>query len=123
MGHEIKATMQQALQTAMRAGQIESFNETGDNGLMSHTMRATGTPHLVIRTRGDRLFEEITPSEIQFVAKYLSKTHGLLVGSDEHLRAVLEFFDLKRLTTQVGSGILGILQRELPHVDSLLEQF
>ena len=122
MGHEIKATMQQALQTAMRAGQIESFNETGDNDLMSHTMRATGTPPLVIRTRGDRLFEEITPSEIQFAAKYLSKTRGLSVGSDEHLRAVLEFFELKRLTTQVGSGILDILQKELPHVDALLEQ-
>ena len=122
MGHEIKATMQQALQTAMRVGQIESFNETDDNDLMSHTMRATGTPPLVIRTRGDRLFEEITPSEIQFVAKYLSKTRGLSVGSDEHLRAVLEFFDLKRLTTQVGSGILDILQKELPHVDALLEQ-
>ena len=121
MGKEIRVTMQQALQTAVRAGQIESLNETGDNDLMSHTMRASGTPALVIRTRGDRLFEEITPSEIQFVAKYLSKTRGLSVGSDEHLRAVLEFFDLKRLTIQAGSGILDILQKELPHVDALLE--
>jgi hypothetical protein len=94
----------------------------GDNDLMTHTMRAAGTEPLVIRTRGDRLFEEITPSEIQFIARYLSKTRGLSIGSDEHLRAVLEFFDLKRLTTQVGSGILDILQKELPHVDALLER-
>jgi hypothetical protein len=25
-------------------------------------------------------------------------------GSDEHLRAILEYFDLKRLTTQVGTS-------------------
>lgn len=123
MGHEIKATMQQALQTAMKAGQIESVNEMSDNDLMSHTMRAAGTEPLIIRTRGDRSFEEITPSEIQFIARYLSKTLGLSIGSDEHLRAVLGFFDLKRLTTHVGSGILDTLQKDLPHVDSLLERF
>lgn len=122
MGYEIKATMQQALQTAMRAGQIESFNETGDNDLMTHTMRAKGTEPLVIRTRGDRLFEEITPGEIQFITRYLSRPRGLSIRSDEHLRAVLEFFDLKRLTTQVRSGILDILQKKLPHVDALLER-
>lgn len=31
-------------------------------------------------------------------------------GSDEHLRATLEFFDLKRLTTQVGTRLLEILK-------------
>jgi hypothetical protein len=30
-------------------------------------------------------------------------------GSDEHLRAILEYFDLKRLTTQVGTTLLEIL--------------
>ncbi len=122
MGHEIKATMEQAILAAIKADQIDSLNEANDDDLMSHTMRAKGTEPLVIRTRGDRLFEEITPSEIQFVSRYLSKTRGFSVGSDEHLRAVLEFFDLKRLTTQVASGILEILQKDLPHVDALLEQ-
>ena len=32
-------------------------------------------------------------------------------GSDEHLRAILECFDLKRLTTQVGTALLEILDR------------
>jgi hypothetical protein len=30
-------------------------------------------------------------------------------GSDEHLRAILELFDLKRLTAQVGTRLLQIL--------------
>jgi hypothetical protein len=32
-------------------------------------------------------------------------------GSDEHLRAILELFDLKRLTAQVGTRLLEILDR------------
>jgi hypothetical protein len=32
-------------------------------------------------------------------------------GSDGHLRAILECFDLKRLTTQVGTTLLEILDR------------
>lgn len=122
MGHEIKVTMKQALQASIKAGQIESFNETSVNDLLSHTMRPKGCDLLVIRTRGDRPFEEITPSEVKFIAEYLSRRNSLTSGSDEHLRAVLEFFDLKRLTTQVGSTILDILQKDLPHVDALLER-
>jgi hypothetical protein len=33
-------------------------------------------------------------------------------GADEHLRAILEVFDLKRLTTQVGTTLLDILDRQ-----------
>ena len=69
----------------------------------------------------DRLFEEITPSEVQLVAKYLAQNHLMTLGNDEHLRAVLDFFDLKRLTTQVGSSVLDILNKDFPHVDAALE--
>ena len=31
-------------------------------------------------------------------------------GDDEHLRAILEFFDLKRPTTQVATRLLQILK-------------
>jgi hypothetical protein len=33
-------------------------------------------------------------------------------GSDEHLRAILECLDLKRLTTQVGMTLLEVLHRD-----------
>ena len=32
-------------------------------------------------------------------------------GTDAHLRAILEYFELKRLTTQVGTTLLEILDR------------
>ena len=45
-------------------------------------------------------------------------------GSDEHLRAVLKEFDLKRLTTRIGTTLLDVLDRRYPHVDEVpAEQF
>ncbi|MDP2826652.1 MAG: hypothetical protein Q8O52_28690 [Sulfuritalea sp.] len=54
------------------------------------------------------------------VAKYLEQRHGMARGSDEHLRAVLEWFDLKRLTTQVGTTLLEILDMDFPYIEELL---
>jgi hypothetical protein len=68
------------------------------------------------------LFEEITPSEIQFIAKYIAKKRKLNTGSEDHLRVLLDFFELKRLTTQVSSSIFSILKRDLQHVDEMLEK-
>ena len=122
MGHEIKATMTKALHIAISTREIESEKETTDLDLMSHSLRVSGCPSLVIRTRGDRLFEEITPSEVQLAARYIAQKCNLRIGSDDHLRMILEFFDLKRLTTQVGISILDILSRQLPHVDVALAE-
>lgn len=72
---------------------------------------------IIIRARGDRSLEDITPSEIQFVANYIAQESNLSIGSDEHLRALLEFFELKRLTTQSGTLILEVLKKNMPHVD------
>lgn len=123
MGHEIKAIMELALLAAIRAGQVESLDEISSKDLMSHTMRLAGSAPLVIRTRGDRNFEEITPSEVQFIARYISHKKSINLVGDQNLHAVLDFFDLKRLTPHVRSAILNILKKDLPHVDALLERF
>lgn len=121
MGNEIKATMAKALRIAISRNEIEALNGASDADIMQEPLRQSGSPPLVIRTRGDRLFEEITPGEIQFVARYTADKNGVAAGSEEHLRMVLEFFDLKRLTTQVGTSILEVMDRQLPHVDAALE--
>jgi len=83
-------------------------------------VRAYGSPPIKLRTRGPRSFEEIPPSELQVVAKQLLQSHKLAPGSDDHLRAVLEWFDLKRLTTQVGTTLREVMERSFPHVDEFL---
>lgn len=41
---------------------------------------------------------------------------------EEHLRAIIEFFDLQRLTKPVRLYILSTSDIKLPHVDSKLER-
>jgi hypothetical protein len=73
-----------------------------------------------LRERGSRDFDELPPSELQLVAKRLVIHGGFEPSSDPHLRAVLEFFGLRRLTAQVGTTLLEILDREYPYVDELV---
>lgn len=87
---------------------------------MFSIVRVDGSPPIKLRTRGGRSLEEIPPSELQVVAKYLLEHHRFPSGSDEHLRAILDFFDLKRLTTQAGIIMQGVMERSFPYVDEFL---
>lgn len=120
LGHELRSTMNKALQSAIRQGRAISEDEAGRGGLLFSTIRITGTPHIKLRSRGPRAFEEIPPSELQTVAKVLAKRNGFELGCDEHLRAILDIYDLKRLTTQVGTSLLEILERPFSYVDEQL---
>jgi very-short-patch-repair endonuclease len=122
MGQELKSTMNKALAHALRQGRLASENEVTERGLLFSVVRVNGSPPIKLRTRGPRSFEEIPPSELQVVAMYLVERDGFSSGSDEHLRAVLECFDLKRLTTQVGTTLLEILERRFPYVDEFINR-
>ena len=110
-----------ALQHAIRQGRVVLEDEMGSGGFVDSTVRSAGAPAVVLRERGPRDFEEIPPSELQLVARRLVRDQGFKSGSDAHLRAVLEFFDLRRLTVQVGTRMLDILARRYPYVDELLD--
>ena len=122
LGHELKSTMNKALAHAIRQGRLVSENEADKGGLLFSVIRVNGSPLIRLRSRGSRSFEEIPPSELQVVTMYLADRDGLSSGSDEHLHAVLECFDLKRLTTQVGTTLLEILERRFPYVDEFLNR-
>ena len=109
LGGELKSTMNKALASIMRQGRVISENEPGNSGLIFSTVRSKGSPPVKLRSRGPRTFEEIPPGELRAIGKHLSETRDMRCGSDEHLRAILECFDLKRLTTQVGTTLLEIL--------------
>ena len=120
MGHELKSTMNKALSHAIRQGRVICEDEAGKSGILFSVVRVKGSPPIRLRSRGPRSFEELPPSELQVVARYLLERHSFPSGSDEHLRAVLECFDLKRLTTQVGTTLLEVLERSFPYVDEFL---
>jgi very-short-patch-repair endonuclease len=111
LGGELKSTMNKALANIIRQERVVSENEPGSTGLIFSTVRSKGSPPVKLRSRGPRTFEEIPPGELRAVGKHLSETRDMRCGSDVHLRAILECFDLKRLTTQVGTTLLEILDR------------
>ncbi|NLE46282.1 MAG: DUF559 domain-containing protein [Chloroflexi bacterium] len=121
LGHELKSTMNKALAHAVRQGILVTENEGAERGFIFSVVRLKGSPAIKLRNRGPRLFEEIPPSEVQIVAKYLIEHQGFSSGSDAHLRAVLECFDLKRLTTQVGTTLRELIEKSFPHVDEYLK--
>ena len=120
MGHELKRTMNKALALAIRQGRVVSEDEAAKSGLLFSVVRARGSPPIRLRSRGPRSFEEIPPSELQVLSRYLLEGYGFASGSEEHLRAVLECLDFKRLTTQVGTTFREILERSFPYVDEFL---
>jgi very-short-patch-repair endonuclease len=105
LGGELKSTMNRALATAVRQGRVVSESPPGRSGLILSTVRSKGTPAVSPRRRGPRSFDEIPPGELRAVGSYLSDILAMTPGSDEHLRAILESFDLKRLTPQVSTAI------------------
>jgi very-short-patch-repair endonuclease len=119
MGHGLKSSMNKALAHAIRQGRVVSENEAGRRGLLFSVLRMKGSPPIRLRRSGPRSFDEIPPSELQVLARHLVD-RGFASGSDEHLRAVLECLGLKRLTTQVGTTLLEILERSFPYADEFL---
>jgi very-short-patch-repair endonuclease len=109
LGGELKGAMNKALAAAIQQGRVVSENEPGKTGLIFSTVRGMESPPVRLRCRGPRTLEEIPPGELRAAARCISDTPSLKSGSDEHLRAILELLDLKRLTTQVGTRLLEIL--------------
>lgn len=123
MGGPLKRAMNKALQHAIRSNHIVLEDESGKGGLAYSIVRSTSTPPVIVRERGPRTFDEIPPSELQFIARWLlgNKNKEIERGSDNHLKAVLRCFDLKRLTTQAGLRLLDILNHHYPYVDEMLD--
>ncbi len=111
--------MNKALSSAIRQGKVVSESDGDAKGIILSTVRIKGTPPVKVRTRGPRFFNEIPPDELRAVGQYISDKLSVERGTDEHLRLVLDHFDLRRLTTQVGTTILDILDSKTSSVINL----
>ncbi len=116
MGKELQKSMNKALQQAIRMGLVVKEDESGTGGLVHSIVRVTGMPPLKVRERGPRTFEEIPPSEVQIVARYLVDLHDFQPGSEEHLRAILDHFGLIRLTAKTVETLSLVLKRPYAYV-------
>jgi very-short-patch-repair endonuclease len=122
LGPDLKSTMNKALHSLVHQGLVISENEPRIHGLLFSTVRSKAGPPVRLRCRGPRAFDEIPPGELRAAGKHLRETQQLTPGSDEHLRAILEYFDLKRLTAQVGTRLLEIIDEEAANNTTLFDR-
>lgn len=122
LGREIQRSMNRALQDLIEEGYVFLEDESDKGGLVYSIVRSAGTPPVTVRNRGSRAFEGIPPSELHLVALRLSEDCKFEPKDDVHLRAILELFDLKRLTPQVRTTLLEVLNRHYLYVDEIIRR-
>lgn len=122
LGRELQKIMNRALQYTIREGVIVYEDELARGGLVHSIIRLNGSSPVRLRKRGPRLFEEIPPSELNAVSIYLAEQNGCDMGSEEHMRTVLEWFDLKRLTAQTSGALRDIVNMQFSYVHDLLQE-
>ena len=112
--------MNRSLQHAIRNGLVESEDELGVGGLIYSVVRTQSSPEVLLRDRGGRSLEEIPPSELQMIGRIVARDTGFELATEEHLRAVLDYLDLKRLTAGASDRLKDVLSRRYAWVDRAL---
>jgi len=111
MGRELKKLMNRALDIAIRQKRVLAVDELNKGGFIQATVRAPGSPEVVVRTMGPRTIDEVPFSEIRAIAdRVLEGDPGLPRGSEEHMRAVLEAWGVKRLTSNIRKILASALR-------------
>ena len=122
LGRVLKSKLNQALWRARQSGHVVTEDEWGEGKAVRFIVRPVDGEPVIARERGPREFPELPPSELQIVARLVHRERAdeLGFGSEEHLRAVLAEFGLRRLTKQVRKTLMHVLEHPYPHVDAAL---
>ncbi len=118
VGRQSRSTLNKAVWKAIREGRLEERNETAQSGLKERILRKMDSPHVVVRPRGDREFIEIPPSEVATVMRRLER-RAMPLRDEALYRAVLDFYETKRMTTNIQQRLQWIFERreELSEVE------
>jgi very-short-patch-repair endonuclease len=110
VGRQLRSMLNKGIWKAIRDGFIEERNEASPSGPKERVLRKANSPRVVVRPRGNRDFLEIPPSEVATVMCRLERQ-----GTAPHLealcRAVLNFYEAKRMTKSVQTRLQWIYER------------
>jgi superfamily I DNA and/or RNA helicase/very-short-patch-repair endonuclease len=99
MGHELRDSLLGAVALLKRSDKISSHKYVAEDDSLGEIIWIQGNPCEVLRKRGDRSLDEIPLGELFSISHLVGKANNISVGSEEHMRAILDLLDLKRLTT------------------------
>lgn len=101
VGRELARTLNQAMELAVRRGQLVADNPLDEPGVKPRTFRLPTQPPVVVRQLGLRSLNLVPPAEL---AAHLAEFAGIEdLSEDELFRAVLDVLGLQRLTENARS--------------------
>ncbi len=112
VGREIRKVLNRAMYKAVRDKLVDQRDEHAVRGQKYQIARRPGSPAIVIRTRADKTFGEIPPAEVAAVMQRILQRQGSL-DQDELFQAVLGFYEIGRLTSNIRSHLINIQQHFL----------
>ncbi|MBI2837748.1 MAG: AAA family ATPase [Acidobacteria bacterium] len=110
VGRQSRSALNKAVSRAVREGLIDKRNDAGQPGVECLILRKAGTPSVTVRPRGNREFTEIPPSEVATVILRLREWNPLLLDRALY-RAVLDFYETKRMTANIEVRLRWIFER------------
>lgn len=119
MGHELRDSLLGGVVSLKGSGQLLSHKYKAEDDSLSEIIWIQGTPAEVVRKRGDRSLEEIPLGELSGVAKFVVSNRKVEIGSEEHLRVILEVLDLKRLTLNAEEILKEAILEDFDFVASM----
>ena len=112
VGGRAHKNLNKAIRSALSKGSIEKRDELGTPGYKDQIFRKAGTPPIKVRTRGEREFMEIPPSEIATVMIRLEQDTASLSVEELH-RRVLDSFDTTRLTQNIQERLAYVYEKRV----------
>jgi hypothetical protein len=110
VGRLIRSFFNRGIRKAIHLGLIDESNEYQRRDQMNQIVRKRGTPPVIPRTRGDRVFDEIPPAEIGLAMKFLLQQDPTLQG-ERLLYAVSRLYEIGRLTSNIQRALLWIKEQ------------
>lgn len=99
LGHDLRNTMLRSISALKSSNKISHHKYKKNDDALNEIIWIYGTPAEVVRKRGDRTLEEIPMGELFQITQLVADLRKVNPNSEEHLRAILEILDLKRLTS------------------------
>ena len=103
MGHDLRDSLLNALNFLKQRSLIDGHKYRVSDDTLDEIVWINGEPSEILRKRGDRSLEEIPIGELFAISELIAKSKNIQIGSEEHLRAILECLELKRLTALAES--------------------
>ncbi len=104
---EVFHALHGAIRLAKNLEWIEERNEFGTYDQINHIVRKAGTPAVVLRTLGNRTFQDIPPAEIGEMMKCL-RTLEPNLDDEDLLLSVLKHYEIESMTSEIRSALVLI---------------